>query len=242
MPPEIKTGPKRIAVAERVASGRMPTLAHRVPDRSFATSNKRRKTYTDKQKIQILHLKRTAWVPDPENDEKARRTPSWEEIEQWTGIPGDTAMKWPAQEAIILEGREMGRQKIVVGDRHQPGPQAEQDDEEIDAVDDHHPDLEYVGPDEIPQQQPRPQPAAGPLRRNRRENPLWDVPARAHVYGQLVVSPTGRRAAGKTNYRTQSYLPPDDPLWDIPATQHTTGQRGTPHGSAAFWWSKKAWE
>ncbi|KAA8909109.1 hypothetical protein FN846DRAFT_889188 [Sphaerosporella brunnea] len=37
---------------------------------------------------------------------------------------------------------------------------------------DNHPDLEYIGPDEPPQQQPQPQSAAEPQLRNQRESPL----------------------------------------------------------------------
>jgi hypothetical protein len=107
---EIRPGPGRVAVGERVTSGRVIKGAQRVPDWGLPKDAQCRKSYTNKKRIEILHLKRTEVVPVPELGYDAKRKPTWAEIERLTGVPKNTASKWPALEDEILRGREMGRQ------------------------------------------------------------------------------------------------------------------------------------
>jgi hypothetical protein len=121
MRPHNQPGPKKATVDDRVATGRVLKVAQHILDRGLDKEVERRFSYNNKNRIVIMRLKRTAWIPVPEYGYTTKRRPTWMEIEKYTGVPKNTASKWPAREENILQGRTLDRKNCVKDRSHWPG-------------------------------------------------------------------------------------------------------------------------
>ncbi|KAA8908998.1 hypothetical protein FN846DRAFT_1020796 [Sphaerosporella brunnea] len=130
-----------------------------------------------------------------------------------------------------LSVKDIPKEDLVIGDWNEE-PEQETDDDAAA--------VEFVWSDDFDQlEQPALVLAAAPPGQQPKTNPLWDVPARAHAFGELQVSksvgdsaPQRKPASKKSNYRC---LSPDDDLWNLPAHAHATDKIPTPNTSTAFW-------